>query len=149
MKDCLDNGQGILFHTLQSLCGLNQEFKEPVPEALYHQHCKQSYGIHCCIYCYNVAETVFTPSPLGFLEDKEENFSQFLKRDILVGFLCYYFVGSVSHQVPLSLIPRRSSECLGHRGLFQSSFCHTLSILNFRSLGLKLQPLIDSSLLVL
>lgn len=96
MKDCLDNGQGILFHTLQSLCGLNQEFKEPVPEALYHQHCKQSYGIHCCIYCYNVAETVFTPSPLGFLEDKEENFAQFLGLDFLVGFLCYYFVGCES-----------------------------------------------------
>lgn len=32
------------------------EFKEPVPEALCHQHCKhseQSYGIYCCIYCYN------------------------------------------------------------------------------------------------
>ena len=23
MKDCLDDGQGILFDTLQSLCGLN------------------------------------------------------------------------------------------------------------------------------
>ena len=125
MKDCLDDRQGILFDTLQSLRGLNQEFKEPVPEALCHQHCKhseQSYGIHCCIYCYNVAETVFTPSPLEFLEDKEENFSQFLKRDILVGFLCYYFVGSVSHQVPPPIIPRRLTECVGHWGIIFEFF---------------------------